>query len=391
MQEIAVDLHRPDDLRFTPAPAQSRPKALTAEQVRQYNERGYVAGVRVFDEAQAAANRSTFDAIFAQYQARGLNGYSVIYAHRTCESIYAIATHKAILDCVEDILGPDIICWNSHFFCKLPGDPKQVAWHQDAPYWPLHPAHSVTVWVAIDDADDGNSAMRVIPGTHRLGAIPARESRTSEENILQLTIDDAERLGDPLTLALRAGEISLHSDLLVHGSRPNTSDRRRCGLTLRYTNSRVRANNPSWRSNVIVCRGSDGDGHWRACARPIGDHPFRDESGREHRKTAREWIRAISDLLAGNPEAARTIGASYLFELEGDDGGPFLLDLKDRGIVREGRGDADCTLRMKASDFVAMVEGRVDPTRLLFENRVVLEGDIRHAAKLEQLSSLWRD
>jgi len=53
--------------------------------------------------------------------------------------------------------GPDVIAWGSHFFCKQPHDPRKVAWHQDASYWPLTPARTVTVWLAIDDADIANA------------------------------------------------------------------------------------------------------------------------------------------------------------------------------------------------------------------------------------------
>jgi len=70
---------------------------------------------------------------------------------------------------------------------------------------------------------------------------------------------------------LKAGEFSLHADMLAHGSNPNTSDRRRCGLTIRYCTPDVRTLNPRWTKGAILCRGSDDSGHWTHNPRPPGE------------------------------------------------------------------------------------------------------------------------
>ena len=134
---------------------------------------------------------------------------------------------------VTDLLGDNVIAWGSHFFCKMPRDGKTVSWHQDASYWPLTPSHAVTVWLAIDDADRGNACMKFIPGSHRYGHLTYKMSEDSESNILDQTVENAEGIGQPVYDELQAGECSIHSDLLLHGSEANNSDRRRCGLTLR--------------------------------------------------------------------------------------------------------------------------------------------------------------
>jgi ectoine hydroxylase-related dioxygenase (phytanoyl-CoA dioxygenase family) len=149
----------------------------------------------------------------------------------------------------------------------MPGDDMGVSWHQDCSYWALTPSKTVTVWLAIDDADRENGCMRVIPGSHLHGHLSFRESDSNEHNVLSQTIPGAEQFGTPVDIELKAGEISLHSDLLVHGSLPNRSKRRRCGLTLRYCPPDVHAY-WDWNKVSIICRGEDPTGHWANVPRP---------------------------------------------------------------------------------------------------------------------------
>ncbi|MBA3709726.1 MAG: phytanoyl-CoA dioxygenase family protein [Planctomycetes bacterium] len=264
------------DMRFVPIPADRKLSALTSEQVAAYNRDGFIAPVRLFDGAEAARNRSDFDHLLAAYQSRGHDSYAVNSCQATCGSVYDLVTNPRITALVGDILGDEFACWGTHYFCKLPHHPKTVAWHQDAPYWPFSRAKTVTVWLAIDDVDLENAAMRVIPGSHLVGALPMRNSRPEENNALWLTVDDAERQGAPVPLILKAGEASLQSDMLLHGSPANPSARRRCGLTLRYCTLDVRADE-GWHERSIIIRGSDPSGHWGGVtARPAGEDPFLD-------------------------------------------------------------------------------------------------------------------
>jgi len=257
------------DLRFFPV-QNPKPKKLTAGQVRLYNENGYLAGFRVFDENQTRDFRERSDRVLENFIRAGRGSYAIDRYQDRLATIWDIATAPGILDYVEDLIGPDIVCWATHYFCKLPGDPKGVAWHQDCSYWALSPSKTVTVWLAIDDVDTGNGCMRVIPRSHLHGHIAFRASDPSEDNVLTQTIEGAEQFGTPADIEMRAGEISMHSDLLIHGSLPNMSARRRCGLTLRYCPPDVRAF-WDWNKVSIICRGADGSGHWGNVPRPNDD------------------------------------------------------------------------------------------------------------------------
>ena len=258
------------DLRFFPVTTRE-PRTLTAEQVSWYNARGYLTGIRALSEPDITATRNGFDELLEQFLRAGKGSYAIDRYQDRIPLIHDLARTPAILDVAEDILGPNIICWATHFFCKMPGDDMGVSWHQDCSYWPLTPSKTVTVWLAIDDADRDNGCMQVIPGSHLNGHIPFRESEEDEHNVLTQTIERATRFGRPADVELKAGEFSVHSDLLIHGSLPNQSKRRRAGLTLRYCPPDVRAY-WDWNKYSIVCRGVDLSGHWSNVPRPPG--PF---------------------------------------------------------------------------------------------------------------------
>ena len=130
-------------------------------------------------------------------------------------------------------------------FSKLPRAGKTVSWHQDASYWPISPAKIITVWLAIDTAEAENACMRFIPETHLKRHLTYHPSKNDESNLLFQTVPNAEKFGKPINVELEAGEISLHSNMLLHGSKANNSDRRRYGLTSRYRTAEVRARD-SW-------------------------------------------------------------------------------------------------------------------------------------------------
>jgi hypothetical protein len=255
----------PRDLAFRPYVNPS-PKVLSAEQIERFNREGYLKPLRIFSESEIASLRDYFDKLLARYTAEGKDSYSISSAHLRHGRVWDVLTNPRVVAIVSDLIGPSVVAWGSHFFCKMPGDGKRVAWHQDASYWPLTPSKAVTVWLAVDDADPGNANMRYIPGTHVLGHLTWQLSETDEGNVLNQTVPGAEQFGAPVDVTLKAGEASVHSDLLLHGSEANASDRRRCGLTLRFTAGDVRAY-LGWDEKGVVVAGEKPP-HWGNRPRP---------------------------------------------------------------------------------------------------------------------------
>lgn len=236
---------------------------------------GFAAPISVLHGADVLRIRSSFDALEAA-EGRQKAQIGLLDQHFDQPFVWELATHPAVLDAVEAVLGPDILLLATHFFCKYPSTSQTerfVAWHQDVTYWGLEPPLAITAWYAVDDSDAENGCMRAIPGTHRA----LREHGTSgrEGNLLSINqevpVTEAEE-GQAVDLPLRAGEISLHHGMLIHGSNPNRSDRRRCGLTIRYVPPHVRvvgenSQKRPWRA--ILVRGEDRFGHFPAQPTPF--------------------------------------------------------------------------------------------------------------------------
>jgi hypothetical protein len=256
----------PRDLRFYPV-ENRQPRVLTRAQINAFNTEGYIRPLSIFSVAEITEIRSYFDRLLERVVAEGGNSYSISSAHMRYGGVYDIMTDRRIVDCVSDLLGENVIGWGSHFFCKMPHDGKAVAWHQDASYWPLSPSKAVTVWLAIDDADCENACMRFIAGSHHVGHLTFHPSSPDEHNVLNQTVENPEQYGAIVNDILKAGQISIHSDLLLHGSEANESERRRCGLTIRYAAAGVRAG-MDWNLKGVWVRGSDPSGHWANRARP---------------------------------------------------------------------------------------------------------------------------
>ena len=251
-------------LRFFPVENDS-PRALTPAQIECFNENGYVKPLDVFTPSEAEENRRYFDELLEQTREQGRDPYSINGYHKTHAAIWDLTMHPRILDYVQDILGENFVCWGTHYFCKLANDPKSVPWHQDASYWSLTSSKTVTVWLAIDDATRKNSAMKVISGSHRSGHLDFTHVK-DREVVLSQEVVDAELHGEVEYFELQAGQISLHTDMLIHGSDPNQSTRRRCGFTIRYAPVDVRGLGKE--NGRYICRGEDLSGYWSNFERP---------------------------------------------------------------------------------------------------------------------------
>lgn len=250
----------PRKIGFYPSVNES-PKTLTIAQIQQYNAQGFLMPFQGLGQDEAHGIRAFFDGVLAAFIELGRSSYSINTAHLRFARIYQLVQHPRIVDAVADLLGENVVCWGSHFFCKMPRDGKRVPWHQDSTYWPLSPTKTVTVWLAIDDADPENANMKFIPRSHLHGLIDYDETQEAD-TVLDLAVKNPQSYGDgEVDVQLKAGQFSLHSDLLLHGSEANESHRRRCGLTIRYAAADV-TTWFDWHKKGFVVRGENISGQW---------------------------------------------------------------------------------------------------------------------------------
>ena len=153
------------------------PKVLSEAEVVAYRDNGYHFPV----DALAASEVAGFREKLEDYEARAGGPISGEMRHRS-HVLFAwideMIRHPKILDAVEDVLGPDILCWNTSFFIKEARDPGFVSWHQDATYWGLSSSDVATAWIAMSPANKVSGCMKFIAGTH-CGRSPMRIRSTA--------------------------------------------------------------------------------------------------------------------------------------------------------------------------------------------------------------------
>ncbi|MBL8344888.1 MAG: phytanoyl-CoA dioxygenase family protein [Rubrivivax sp.] len=245
------------------------PKLLSTAAVEAYRRDGFYAPVRVMTAAQALGYRQALEKHEAQL-GQPLQGNLRHKVHLLFTWADALVHHPAVLDAIEDAIGPDILCWTTNFFIKEAHSPGFVSWHQDSTYWGLDPDEVITAWIALSDVTEENGYMQVIPGSHKVDQLPHvdtfhKDNLLSRGQEIAVEVDKSKAVG----LTLQPGEMSLHHIKLVHGSDANRSNDRRIGLAIRYIPTYVRQTKV--RDSAMLVRGTDKYHHFDAEPRPQAD------------------------------------------------------------------------------------------------------------------------
>ncbi|MEO1491047.1 MAG: phytanoyl-CoA dioxygenase family protein [Pseudomonadota bacterium] len=214
--------------------------SLSTAERETYRQEGYLipeyrlpadrlAGLqRALDEA-IAANPGVRPEHLVSIHVQGKNAEGIVGSNAFLE----IAQDPDILDLVEAAIGPDIILWGCHLFCKPAGDGLEVPWHQDGHYWPIRPLATCTVWIALEASDRENGCLRVIPGSHEPAVLKDHMREEGGALTQRLGHDDFDEAA-AVDIELEPGQMSMHDVYMIHGSNRNTSERRRAGLAIRY-------------------------------------------------------------------------------------------------------------------------------------------------------------
>jgi non-heme Fe2+,alpha-ketoglutarate-dependent halogenase len=260
---------------------------LSEAQKSFYHENGYLIGLpAIYSPEEMQSINAGLPPLLALLQP-GETAKDIREWHETSTYLYEIVMNPKIHDLAEGIIGPNFFVWASSFFIKEPYSKSIVGWHQDAYYWPMKPHNTVTVWLAFDDVDAENGAMKIIPRSHKAGLLKHSRSQQTD-SILTLELESGTfSEAEAVQFKLKAGEVSLHDDRAVHGSPGNPSARRRAGLTIRYSGTNVKNDlsvNPNFKT--YLCRGVDEFHH-----NPVGVPPTQ--------RYARPTFKAVSIEEAG--------------------------------------------------------------------------------------------
>ncbi|MDR3538205.1 MAG: phytanoyl-CoA dioxygenase family protein [Acetobacteraceae bacterium] len=253
-------------------------KSLTEDQAKRYHDEGFLFPFRAFSPEAAARYRADVE--------RTCGETAQPAAARTGTVSYRVKPYllftwaadlvrdPAILDAVEDLIGPDIMVFHTTMWWKTKGSPNRVPWHQDGTYFGLAPFEHVTAWVALSPSNTRTGCVRVVPGSHLAGQIPHADVRDSTLMLSRgQTVNASVDGSRAVPMVLSPGEFSLHHTMAIHASDPNTGDDDRIGIGISYIPTRVRHVGPTRMSATLV-RGRDTHGHFDLEPRPAADlHP----------------------------------------------------------------------------------------------------------------------
>ena len=212
---------------------------LSAQQIKYYNEKGYIAPIDVLSNQEASEIRKEIETIEKKWP-DALAGPGRNYVHLISPVFNKLCLNKKILDAVESIIGKNILICGTTLFIKNPNEKGFVSFHQDAKYIGLEPHNWVTAWIAITDANEENGCMQMWPRSHKKNLIHHTE-KFDENNLLTRGQAIENVPSEEIEyVVLETGQMSLHHPTVIHGSGLNKSNDRRIGFVVQsYIGSNV--------------------------------------------------------------------------------------------------------------------------------------------------------
>ena len=215
---------------------------LSSQQVANYHSKGYVIPDYQLEAPFLQSLNTSLNALIANNP--GVRPEKLVSAHiegdnkegvKGSSDFLKLAMHKPIVDLVEQILGPDIILWGCHVFCKPPQEGFETPWHQDGHYWPIRPLANCTVWVALEPSNEANGCLRVVSGSHANQVLhPHLHEDRTDLTLNQRMAEGVFTEAEAVNVELAPGQMSMHDIYMIHGAKANTSSHRRTGVALRY-------------------------------------------------------------------------------------------------------------------------------------------------------------
>jgi Phytanoyl-CoA dioxygenase (PhyH) len=185
---------------------------LTQEQIDFFQLHGYLRLPQAVPAALLSRLRAVFDTMIATGEpAREItfnenNGKAYLAGvANPCNkgdlSCLALLGQPFLLSVAETFCGPDFFPVQDFAVVKMKGDNTPVLWHLDMEH--SHKETAITMGIYLDDAPEGEGALRVVPGSHNSGK----------------TICELQR--EPfIEIPMQAGDVLVHDMLLAHSSAP---------------------------------------------------------------------------------------------------------------------------------------------------------------------------
>lgn len=240
---------------------------LRVDQIAAYREEGFLCPIDILSSAEASDFRARLEECETVHPGL-LRDRLRFKPHLVMQWADQLVHHPRILDAVESLIGPDMLCWESVIFTKEPQTEAFISWHQDITYWGLEDREVVTVWIALSPSTPESGCMRVVPGTHKLDIVEHietdhKQNMLSRGQTIAVEVDESKAVD----MALLPGQMSLHHVKLFHASHPNRSSDRRIGFAIRYIPTSLRQT-VGEKDSAMLVRGEDRFGYFNLEPRP---------------------------------------------------------------------------------------------------------------------------
>ena len=223
---------------------------LTQEQIDFFWENGYLPYGKVLEDSEIEPLRHEYDAVFARarqgnnlrnlstgdnvgVEEQNGSGQQMLQIMQMCErsiQFRRLIYNARILDLVQDLIGPNIMLFHDQALFKPAHTGGAVFWHQDNAYWKCRPATLISCWLTLDDVDQENGAMQVIPGSYLK---PVWHEQSESTNAL-LDIEKQVDTNRAVTVPLPAGGCMFHHCQTLHYTQPNETDRQRRAFAIHF-------------------------------------------------------------------------------------------------------------------------------------------------------------
>lgn len=218
---------------------------LSPEQVNQYQSDGFTVCDGFLPEGEVERFREEIEGICAgntlarhdstlmeMEPAQPPEGTRVRRIYQPCHhfpEFGSLSVSDRLLDCVEQLLGPDLLIQYSKINMKPADVGSVVEWHQDLSYYPLTNRDSLAVLFYLDDANQRNGCLKIIPGRHT-GPLLSH----TRDGLFQGRVTEPVDGSGAVPVEGRAGTAIFMHCMAPHASAPNTSSHPRRTLILSY-------------------------------------------------------------------------------------------------------------------------------------------------------------
>src|SRR5687768_7210788 len=204
---------------------------LTQAQLANYEELGFLYSIPILSPAEVRHYRTQVEQTCAAIGGRvtRLDG-----PHLYFRWAWELSTHPRVLDCMEQLIGPNILLKSTRLFYKFGQSASFVGWHQDGITERVDQPFVPAIWLGLTEATAENGCLRVVPRSHRLGLVPHAD-RPNPNNLTTQGLTAQVDIDSPHDIVMREGEMSLHHPLILHASNPNESAESRVGFSATYS------------------------------------------------------------------------------------------------------------------------------------------------------------